>query len=256
MYIGRSFPSLESNSQRILGYDLSVVLQPGEIPELALSTLICTYGSDMALALDPTARFAGTAQISGPQVTQGIIVDDPTEALVGNQYSLLIAVTTSLVQTFIPWAYFSVEQGAPPPQAFPGAPSAASAQIIVLPTPGPNYTVPALSGFADHDWPTAVPGEQLLYGLDFSAALSPGETVGAAYASLSLLTGVDPVIQANPTAYSVGSPVVSGPAVQQMLAWPTSPPSLAGNAYRLDILAQTSFNQSISAWSRIAIGVI
>lgn len=258
MFIGRAFPTFQDNSQRLLGFDLAAALQPGEIPELALPFLTCVYGSDPQLALDPNARFVGDTggpcEINGTQVAQGLVFNDPTEALVGNRYAFGIAATTQLLQTFRPWAYFTLEPGTTV-LSFPGIVSNA-AQVISLPTPGPKFTLPTLGGYADQGFPTANQGEQLLYGFDFSPALSPGETIGAAQAALSLLAGTDAVVSGNPLAYFVGQPVIAGNICQQMIAWPTTAPPLGGNLYRLDLVAKTSFNQAIATWSTINIGVM
>lgn len=252
MFIGRAFPTFEDGQSRVLGFDLGNFLATGETISAATATLICVSGVDQLLAQNPAARFAGDVLISGTVVTQGIVFSDPLRELVGNVYSLTIATTTSIGQIVLPWSRFAITQGYGIPQsvASPSDP----AQIIVLPTPALKLTLAALGGYAEQNFAIADAGEVLLYGFDFSSALSPNETIIAASPSLNCSYGTDAPLALNPNARFVGAPQIKGSVVQQMVAWPSPLPIVEGNAYVLGLAISTAFNQAVSAWSRIAIG--
>lgn len=254
MFIGQPFPVIEDGSSRALGFDLTATLVLGETLLSSIAALVCLEGEDAALSLNPAARFLATPQISGAVVTQGTSFNDPEELVAGNLYALSLAATTSLGQVISPWARFSVAEGYGASVAAVSGPTAA-AQVIVLPTPGPKFIVPVLSGYAGQDFPVATPGEKRLYGFDFSPALSPNEIVRGAAASLTLDIGTDAALAANGSLYFAAAPQISGAVVQQMVAWPSILPSLAGNTYVLGISIVTAFNQFIAAWSRITIGM-
>jgi hypothetical protein len=257
MYIGRDLPGAEDGATRLLGYDISATLASGETISGVTSSLALLYGSDLAVQNNPQARFVGNPATSGSDVTQACAFIDPLGSLVGNVYRLSLAATTSLGQVIIPWARITIQVGYGIAAQITNMPPL-KAQIIVLPSPGPKFTVPTLGGYAGQDLPVADQGEARLYGFDLSPALSAGEIVqSAAFALISEFDqdGLPPdlVIANNPSAYFAGSSIISGSVAQQMVAWPFAVPPIVGNAYILSLVATTSFNQAIETWSRVVI---
>ena len=257
MYIGRDLPNVEAGSTRLFGYDLSATLADGETISSVTAAMTLLSGTDKTLLNDPAARFNGNPSISGAVVTQGCVWVDLINPLVGNTYRLSIAASTTLGQVIIPWGRVLIQAGYGVPQLPTNMPPPA-AQIVVLPAPGPKFTLPADGGYAGQDFPVADQGEARLYGFDISPTLSPGEVIQTA--SFSLLSELDQdgvpfdsVIANNPLAYFPGSAILSPGAAQQMIAWPVPIPPLVGNSYILSLAARTSFNQAIETWSRIGV---
>src|SRR5271166_2554380 len=267
MYVGQAFPIGQDGETRVRGFDLAATLAPGEtIVSVGSAALASVAGTDAALGLNPLARFIGTPEFSGTQIFQWVSFYDPQASLVGNVYTLAIAATTSLGQTIIPWAQLQLERGFGIPVE-PSAGSPSSAEIILvptahdllwqamwLPTPAPAFVLPTQGGYALQDFPTIDPGETRLVGFDLSSALSPGETISTATFILTVLSGGDVAVNGTPGTYQIGSPIIGGGIVQQMLAWPATLPDLGGNLYALSVSASTSFNQQLLAWARINIG--
>lgn len=254
MYVGQAFPIGQDGETRVRGFDLAATLAPGEtIVSVGSAALACVAGTDAALGLDPLVHFIGSPEFLGTQIFQCVSFYDPQASLVGNIYTLAIAATTSLGQTIIPWAQLQLERGFGIP-VVPSAEPPSSAEIILLPTPGPAFVLPTQGGYALQDFPTIDPGETRLVGFDLSSALSPGETISTATFILTVLSGVDVAVNGTPGTYQIGSPIIGGGIVQQMLAWPATLPDLGGNLYALSVSASTSFNQQLLAWARINIG--
>lgn len=252
MYAGRNFPEFEDGATRILGFDLSRTLQSGETISSVKSALTCIDGTDVPLSLSPTARFVGSPAFSGSRVTQGIVFNDAPGSLIGNTYTLIFYVTTSLGQVIAPWARFALGQGYGYPALPPVAPSS-TGQIIVLPIGVPKILLSSLGNYAEQDYPVADQGETWLYGFDLSPALSPGELITTVTFALSRQSGTDVAVDNSSTARFSGPALISGNAAQRLTVWPLPAPTLGGNIYVLNAIALTSFSQSISTWARITI---
>jgi hypothetical protein len=257
MYIGRDLPNIEYGATRFLGYDLSATLAIGEIISSATSSMILLQGDDTPVRNNPQVHFSGNPSILGTDITQACVFLDPTGVLVGNVYALLISATTSFNQIIVPWARISIQAGYGFPPQLTNMPPG-TARLTILPAPGPKFTLPTDGGYAGQDFPVADLGEARLYGFDLSPTLSPGEIIQiATFALLSEQDedGVptDSVVANNANAYFTGSPILSGGMAQQMISWPIAAPSITGNSYILSLIAQTSLNQAIETWSRIAI---
>jgi len=252
MYAGRDFPVIEDGASRILGYDLSATLSQDEIITAVSAQLRLTSGRDDALALDPVARFFGAASFLGNAVTQGVSFADATNMLAGNVDEFGLVAATSLNQVIASWARISLAAGHGYPQTPPAGPPS-SARIIILPDAAPKFVLPTLGGYAEQDFPTSDQGEARFYGFDLNAALTVGEEIVSARFALSVKEGTDSLITNDPQAYFSGMPVVASGVAQQLIAWPPPLLFLTGNTYVLNIVALTTFNQAIEAWSRITI---
>jgi hypothetical protein len=154
-----------------------------------------------------------------------------------------------------PWARFQIIQGYGVTSYAGGTPPAATTSLI-LPAPFLDYTVPTLLGaYSGVDFPTVNQSEALFFGLDFSPALSPGETISSASSYLALFSGTDTAVLNDPHAYDSGSIVIVGPIVQRKLAWPGGS-ALTGNVYVLALTAVTSAHQSLAAKARINVAKV
>lgn len=251
MYLGRDFPPFENQSARILGADVSNVLAVGETITRVTSRLRTLSGADAL----PANHLPVPPQSFGAVVSQLVSFNDPTDLYLGNTYALTFSVVTSAGRTLLPWARLNIAQGFGI-SAYPGGAPTAGAQSITLPTQAPYFVLPtALGGYIGQDLPPANQTETLSYGYDFEPALSPGETILSASAYLAILDGVDPAVLGDPSVYSVGSPLIDGSQVTQMLKWPGAP-DLTANVYGLNIVAVTSANQALNAWARIVINAV
>ncbi len=246
MYIGRDFPPFENQSARLLGFDLANLLEDGEAITAVTSRLRVMVPADDPL---PADHLPVSPQFDGSLVNQLVSFNDPQDLLLGNTYSLIFTVTTT-DRVLLPWARFQIIQGYGI-TAYPGGSPAADATSLILPAPHLDYTVPTLlGGYAGVDFPTATQGETLLYGFDFSPALSPGETIDSAAAYLALFSGDDDAVLNDPNVYDSGSPVITDAVVQQKLVWPGGV-ALTANVYVLQLTAVTSEHQSLAAKARI-----
>lgn len=251
MFIGRDYPPFQDVAARLLGADLTALLQSGETITGVTGRLITISGTDAL----PGNHLPHPAQFSGAQVSQLVSFDDPAFMLVGNIYGLLLTATTSLGQTLVPWSRFQVVQGYGI-TGYAGGQPPASARSVSLTVAPLFYTLPLIEGgYVGHDFPPANQTERLLYGIDFAAALSPNEAITSATVSLFLLDGTDAAITASPIAYNSGIPSIAGSVVQQLIAWPGGG-NLTANVYAATFTANTSFGQSLTAWSRIVVDQI
>lgn len=252
MYVGSAFPPFEDQAGRVLAFDLSALLDEDETITAVVSRLRTLSGVDAL----PATHLPVAPQFSGARVSQLVVFDDPAEALIGNRYALSISAATSAGRILMPWARFEVTRGFGLTGYAGGTPSAAT-RSLVLKVPGLYYTLTVMAGgYAGQDFPVANQGELLAYGLDFTPALSPGETISTAASFLSLLSGADQAVTDSPEAYDNASPAtIAGPIVSQKLTWPGGS-ALVGNIYALYLRAVTSRGQSLAAWARIFVGPI
>lgn len=250
MYIGRDFAGFQNQSARILGFDLTNLLDTDETITAVTSRLRI---ADPALDPQPATHLPVAPQFSGDLVNQMVSFDDPADMLLGNIYALSFSATTSAGRVLLPWARFQIIPGYGITSYTGGSPPA-SAQSLVLPAPHLFYTIPTLlGGYCGVDYPTANQGETLVYGMDFSPALSPGETIISQASYLALFEGTDTAVLNDPQAYSSGVPIAAGAIVSQTLAWPGGS-ALSANVYVLQLTAVTSFSQSLAAKARITVG--
>lgn len=250
MYIGRAFPPFENQSARLLGFDMANLLQTGETITAVTSRLRIANPADDNL---PATHLPVGPQANDTLVNQLVSFNDPADMLLGNVYSLVLTVTTT-DRILTPWARFQIIQGYGV-TGYPGGSPAASALSLVLPAPYLDYTVPILlGGYCGVDFPTANQSEALFYGMNFSPALSPGETITSATSYLALFSGDDNAVLNNPQAYDSGSPVITDAVVQQKLVWPGGS-ALTANVYVLQLTAVTSNNQSLAAKARINVAL-
>ncbi len=248
MYAGRDFPPVQDQAARLLGIDLRELLAAGEVISSVTSHLRTLSGDDAL----PASHMPVVPQADGTSVHQLVVLDDPAHFLVGNNYCLSFKATTSAGRILGPWGRFHVEQGFGL-TGYPGVAPPASAQSVILTAGMLFYTLPTLTGgYVGQDLPVASQGERLSYGFDFSPSLSPHEVIVSGTAALALLDGVDAAVTGSSAAYSIGSPVVDGNTVSQMIQWPAGS-FLSGNVYALYLTAVTDFNQSLAAWSRVVI---
>ena len=248
-YAGRDYPPFEDQAGRILVVDLANLLASGETITAVTSRLRTLSGTDDL----PALHLPVAPQSSGSVVSQLTVFDDPAAALVGNEYALSFAATTSAGQVFGPWARFEIAPGFGV-TTYPGGSPTAGAQSIILTAAPLSYILPTLmGGYVGQDFPVANQGEKLAYGFDFAPALSPGETIASASAFLALLEGTDAAVTASPTAHNSGAAAIAGSVVTQLLAWPGGS-ALVGNVYALNLTAVTSANQSLAANARVTIG--
>lgn len=251
MHVGNDFPPFEDLSGRVLAVDLSALLGADETITAVTARLRTLSGADDL----PATHLPTAPTISGARVGQLVVFDDPAFYLLGNRYALSFSATTSESRVLVPWARFQVTQGFGL-TGYAGATPGASVRSTVLKAPGLYYTLPVTTGgYAGQDFPTANQGETLAYGVDFTPALSPDETISSAASVLALVSGTDQAVTASPTAYASGATVISGNIVSQMLVWPGGS-ALVGNVYALNLRALTVSGQSLAAWARIVIGRI
>lgn len=256
LFLGRDFPPFEDQGARLLGVDLGKLLAVDETITAVTSRLRTLQGTDAL----PQNHLPVAPQFSGSQVHQLVVFDNPPAyydplSLVGNIYALSLSATTSAGRNLMPWARFSIKQGLGV-TGYAGGATPATAQSVMLTCQPLFYTLPILQGgYIGQDFTAANQTERLTYGLDFAAGLSPNETITSAVAFLGIEDGTDAAVTGSPTAYSVGSPVIDGSVVKQIINWPGAP-NLTANVYQLNIAAVTSFNQSIPAWSRIVIDAV
>lgn len=252
MYIGQDFPPFENQSARILGFDMANLLAEDETITAVTSRLRVLDPED-----DPTPadHLPVSPQYSGALVNQMVSFNDPADMRLGVVYTLSFSVTTSLGQVMTPWARFQVIQGYGVTSYGGGSPPAAATSLI-LPAPFLDYTVPSLLGaYAGVDFPSANQGETLIYGIDFSPALSPGETISSTASYLGIFSGSDSAVENDPHAYDSGSMTTDDAVVQRKLAWPGGS-NLTANVYVLQLTAVTSKNQSLAAKARINIAKV
>ena len=248
MFIGRDFPPVINQGARIYGFDLANLLTVGETITAVTSRLRI---ADPVLDPLPATHLPVAPQFSGSIVNQLTVFNDPADVLLGNVYALSFTVTTSGDQVMIPWARFQIIKGYGITGYAGGSPPADAASLI-LPAPYLDYTVPVLYGssYVGVDLPVSNQGEALFYGFDFSAALSPGETIASAASYLALFSGADDAVLNDPHAYDSGSMAITGAVVQRKLVWPPGS-ALTANVYVLQLTAVTSNNQSLAAKARI-----
>jgi hypothetical protein len=246
MFVGRDFPPFQDQAARLLGIELAELLDRGETIVAISSHLRTVKGDD----LTPATHLPVAPTFSGSVVNQLVVFDDAAEALVGNGYALSWLATTSAGRVLGPWARFQIVQGFGV-TGYTGGAVPASAQSIILRASPLFYMLPTLmGGYIGQDLPVANQAEKLAYGFDFAPALSPDEVINTATASLVLLSGTDAAVTADPMAYSSGPVAISRSTITQLIAWPAGS-SLTGNVYGLYLTGNTSFAQSLTAWSRI-----
>lgn len=255
MFIGRDFPPFENQAARVLGFDLAGLLQNGEVVAAVTSRLRVV--GDPARDPTPADHLPIAPQFSGSVVNQLVSFNDPADRLLGNTYALSINASTTVdgaaYRLLTPWARFSLIEGYGVTTYAGGTPPAGTTSLI-LPAPHLEYTVPTLlGGYAGIDFPLANQSEALYYGLDFSPALTAGETISSATSYLGVWSGTDSAVANDPHAYDSGAIVIEGPIVRRKLAWPGGS-ALTGNNYILQLTALTSQGQSISAKARVVIG--
>jgi hypothetical protein len=258
MYVGRDFDPIDNNSGQIYGFDLSATLTSGSNIIAVQSKLILESGFDDT----PETHLVGAPEAVSPMVTQMLFWGGtPANQFIGNTYVFFIAGRTNLGEVIIPWGRISVQRGYGS-SAFVGSASPLAANVFVIPVPRPLLTLPSLGGYALQDFPDMDQGEHRLLGFDFAGLLSPGEDVVNANVALTTITGNDPIIDQNPTAYFAGSPILSGSVVQQLVAIPPlanllgappQVPDLRGVVYALSISGRSSYGQAISTWSRLRV---
>ncbi len=251
MFIGRDFPPFQNQSARLLGFNMVNLLQAGETITAITSRLRI---SDPALDNLPATHITVAPTFSGSLVNQMVSFDDPADYLLGNVYALSFNVTTTS-RLMTPWSRFQIIQGYGVTTT-PDTPAPASATSLILPAPFYDYTLPVLLGaYVGVDFPSANQSEALFYGFDFSAALSPYETIDSASSFLALYSGEDDAVLASPHAYDSGSIVIEGPIVRRKLVWPGGS-SLTANTYVLQLTAVTNYNQSLAAKAKINIAKV
>jgi len=267
MFIGRPFyPVAEDGQSRQMGYDLTFILGEGEtIIAVGTAVLTCVQGTDSALELNPAARFLGSAQFSGTQISQAVSFNDSANVLAGNLYTLTIPAATSFGQIIGVWTYLPLEIGfgfvplvggdfsSDFSSDFTGG-AAPPGTGVILSVPPRKFILPTPGGYALQYFPTVDQGETRLFGFDISSALSPHETITSATFSLTLLSGTDETIAEANEAYFFGPPTITGGVVQQLVAFPRPLPYLLNNLYALGMSATTSLNQQIPGWARVSIG--
>lgn len=250
MFIGRDFAGFQNQAARILGFDLANLLDAGETITAVTSRLRI---ADPALDPLPATHLPVDPQFSGSLVNQMVSFNDPADMLLGNVYALSFSVTTSVGRVMLPWARFQIIPGYGITSYSGGSPPD-SATSLVLPAPRLFYTIPTLlGGYCGVDYPSANQGETLIYGMDFSPALSPGETIINQASFLALFEGTDTAVLNDPHAYNSADPTAAGAIVSQKLAWPAGV-MLSANVYVLQLTAITSLSQSLAAKARITIG--
>ncbi len=105
--------------------------------------------------------------------------------------------------------------------------------------------------WAGNDFPNADVGEVVLLTFDFCPSLGVSETLSSASDVFLLISGTD----STPSSRLVGSPVISGETVSQLVSFVglVLTDALPTNQYRLIMTVTTSLGQTIDSWAQITV---